>query len=58
MPPGSRAWLRDKDVPSALETPQAIFKDSVKDVIADGFWKASDICTGEFATLCQQNGVQ
>jgi D-xylose transport system substrate-binding protein len=48
----------NKDVPSALETPQAIFKDSVKEVVADGFWKASDICTGEYAALCQQNGVQ
>jgi D-xylose transport system substrate-binding protein len=46
------------DVPSALQTPQAIFKDSVKDVIADGFWKASDICTGEYQALCRANGVQ
>jgi len=45
-------------VPSALQTPQAIYKDTVKDVIADGFWKASDICTGEYVALCQENGVQ
>jgi D-xylose transport system substrate-binding protein len=48
----------NKDVPSALQTPQSIFKANVKDVIADGFWKASDICTGQYATLCQQNGIQ
>jgi D-xylose transport system substrate-binding protein len=47
-----------KDVPSALQTPQAIFKDSVKDVIADGFWKATDICTGDYAALCSANGVK
>jgi D-xylose transport system substrate-binding protein len=47
-----------KDVPSALQTPQAIFKDSVKDVIADGFWKASDICTGAFAAACTAAGVK
>jgi D-xylose transport system substrate-binding protein len=45
-------------VPSALQTPQAIYKDTVKDVIADGFWQASDICTGEYTALCQENGVQ
>jgi D-xylose transport system substrate-binding protein len=48
----------NKDVPSALATPQAIYKDSVKDVITDGFWQASDICTGQFAALCEQNGVK
>jgi D-xylose transport system substrate-binding protein len=47
-----------KDVPSALQTPQAIFKATVKDVIADGFWKASDICTGDFAALCSATGVK
>jgi D-xylose transport system substrate-binding protein len=48
----------NKDVPSALEKPQAIFKDSVKDVITDGYWKASDICTGSFAALCTAAGVK
>jgi D-xylose transport system substrate-binding protein len=47
-----------KDVPSALETPQAIFQDSVKDVITDGFWKASDICTGAVAAECTKLGIQ
>lgn len=47
----------NKDVPSALETPQAIYKDNVKDVITDGFWKSSDICTGNYASLCSQAGI-
>jgi len=47
----------NKDVPSALETPQAIFKDNVKDVIDDGFWKASDICTGSYAAECTKLGI-
>jgi D-xylose transport system substrate-binding protein len=45
------------DVPSVLATPQAIFQDSVKDVIADGFQSADDVCTGEFASLCTKYGV-
>ncbi len=48
----------NKDVPSALETPQSIFKDNVKDVVADGFWKASDICTAKFAAACTTAGVK
>jgi D-xylose transport system substrate-binding protein len=47
-----------KDVPSVLETPQAIFKDSVKDVIADGYQKKADICGGSYAQLCTAAGVQ
>jgi D-xylose transport system substrate-binding protein len=47
----------NKDVPSALETPQAIFKDSVKDVVADGFVTKEALCTGTFAALCTANGV-
>jgi D-xylose transport system substrate-binding protein len=46
-----------KDVPSALQTPQAIYKDNVQDVIDDGFWKASDICTGDFQQACDDAGV-
>jgi len=46
-----------KDVPSALQTPQSIFKDSVKDVITDGFWKATDICTSAFADACKTAGI-
>ncbi len=47
----------NKDVPSSLQTPQAIFKDSVKDVIADGFWTKADICTTDFAKFCTEAGI-
>ena len=47
-----------KQVPSVLATPQAIFQDSVKQVIADGFQSKSDVCTGKYAQLCQKYGVQ
>jgi D-xylose transport system substrate-binding protein len=46
-----------QDVPSVLATPKAIFQDSVKDVIADGYQTADDVCTGEFAALCTKYGV-
>ncbi|HWH30353.1 MAG TPA: substrate-binding domain-containing protein [Mycobacteriales bacterium] len=47
----------DRDVPSVLETPQAIFKDNVKDVIDDGFWTVEDICTAEFQAACTEAGI-
>jgi D-xylose transport system substrate-binding protein len=47
----------NKDVPSALQTPVSIFKANVKDVIDDGFWKASDICTGQYASACSSAGI-
>ena len=46
-----------KEVPSVLETPQAIFKDSVKTVIDDGQWKASEVCTGAFKAACTEAGI-
>ncbi len=45
-------------VPSALATPQAVFFDNVKDVIADGFQSKEDICGGNFAKLCDEAGVE
>ena len=47
----------NKEVPSVLETPQAIFKDNVKDVIDDGYWKASEICTGSVKAACTEAGI-
>lgn len=46
-----------EDVKSALATPEAIYKDGVKKVIDEGFQKAADVCTGEYATLCQEAGI-
>ncbi len=45
------------EVPSVLETPQAIFRDNVKDVIDDGFQSAADVCTGEFQAACEELGI-
>jgi D-xylose transport system substrate-binding protein len=46
-----------KDVPSALEVPVAIYKDTVKTVIDDGFQKASDVCTAAYAAACKAAGI-
>ncbi|RYP84912.1 sugar ABC transporter substrate-binding protein [Nocardioides guangzhouensis] len=46
------------DVPSALATPEIIYTDGVAKVISDGFQSADDVCTGQYAKLCQENGVQ
>jgi D-xylose transport system substrate-binding protein len=46
-----------KDVPSALETPVSITKANVKDVITDGFQKASDVCTAAYAAACKTAGI-
>ncbi len=47
------------DVPSILLTPVAVTKDNVETtVIADGFWKVSDICTADFAAACTAAGVK
>jgi len=44
-------------VPAVLLTPKAIFKDNVKDVVDDGFVTKDQLCTGDFAKLCTDNGV-
>jgi D-xylose transport system substrate-binding protein len=46
-----------KDVPSVLLTPKAIYKENVKDVVADGFVTKEQLCTGSFAALCTANGI-
>jgi D-xylose transport system substrate-binding protein len=46
-----------KDVQSKLLVPKAIFKDNVKDVVSDGFVKASDLCTGAYAAMCTAAGI-
>jgi D-xylose transport system substrate-binding protein len=44
-------------VKSALATPVWVTADQVQQVVDDGFAKASDLCTGEFAAACKKNGV-
>jgi D-xylose transport system substrate-binding protein len=48
-----------KKVPSVILTPVAVTKDNINDtVIKDGFWKASQVCTGKYASACKQAGIQ
>jgi len=60
--PASNGTVMDSvssmDVPSVLLTPQPIFKDNVKDVIADGFTTAAKICTTDAAKAeCTKQGI-
>jgi D-xylose transport system substrate-binding protein len=47
----------NKDVKSVLETPVSIFKDNVKDVVADGYVSKSDLCAGAYAAKCAAAGI-
>ncbi|WP_328772078.1 sugar ABC transporter substrate-binding protein [Streptomyces sp. NBC_00286] len=47
-----------RKVPSVLETPVAIYKDNVKDVVDDGFVTKAELCTGKYAALCTKAGIQ
>jgi D-xylose transport system substrate-binding protein len=46
-----------KDVPSVLATPVPIYKANVKDVVADGYVKVADLCTGVYAAECTAAGI-
>ena len=41
----------------AADARSAIFKDNVKDVIADGFWTKAQICTADYAAACTAAGI-
>jgi D-xylose transport system substrate-binding protein len=45
-----------RKVPAVLATPVAIFKDNVKDVIADGFQTKEDVCK-DIEDLCTAAGI-
>lgn len=48
-----------KDVPSVILKPVAVTKENVADtVIKDGFIKPEDLCTGDYASACQEAGIQ
>jgi D-xylose transport system substrate-binding protein len=48
-----------EQVPSAILKPVAVTVDKVKDtVIKDGLWKASQICTKQYAAACKKAGIQ
>jgi D-xylose transport system substrate-binding protein len=47
------------DIPSVIFDPVAVTKDNINDtIIKDGFWKASEICTGQYAAACKSAGIQ
>lgn len=48
-----------KDVPSVILTPVAVTKDKIAGtIVKDGFWKASQICTKQYAAACKSAGIQ
>jgi D-xylose transport system substrate-binding protein len=47
-----------REVPSVLLQPVPITKDNVNDVVADGFVKKAELCTGAFASKCDAAGVK
>jgi D-xylose transport system substrate-binding protein len=47
------------DVPAILLEPVAVTKDNVKStVVADGFWKPEEICTGSYKDACAAAQIQ
>jgi D-xylose transport system substrate-binding protein len=46
-----------RDVPAVLLTPKAIYKENVKDVIADGYVTKDEVCAGAYAKLCADAGI-
>src|SRR5215211_61437 len=47
-----------KDVPSVLLEPVAITADNVNDVVADGYIKKAELCSGSYAAKCTEAGVE
>lgn len=48
-----------KDVPAILLAPVSVTKDNVKStVVADGFWKAAELCAGEYKDACAAAQIQ
>jgi D-xylose transport system substrate-binding protein len=46
------------DIPTTLLDPIAVTKDKIKDtIVADGFYKVSDICTPDIAPACTAAGL-
>jgi D-xylose transport system substrate-binding protein len=46
-----------RDVPAVLLAAQSITKETVKNVIADGYASKDAVCTGKYAALCASAGV-
>jgi len=56
---GQSVWDPEgkRDVPSVLLEPKAIYKENVKDVVADGFVTKEELCTGDYAKFCAEAGI-
>ncbi|MFD0273157.1 sugar ABC transporter substrate-binding protein [Kitasatospora sp. NPDC127111] len=49
----------DKGIPAKLLDPKVVTKANINDtVIADGLYKAADICTADFAAACTAAGIK
>jgi D-xylose transport system substrate-binding protein len=47
------------DVPTKKIAVKPVFADTVKStVVADNYWKASEICTAAYAAACKKYGIQ
>ena len=47
------------DVPTVKLAVKPVTADKVKStVVADNYWKASEICTGKYAAACTKLGIQ
>jgi D-xylose transport system substrate-binding protein len=47
----------ERQVPSVLLDPVAITKENINVPIDDGFLKREDVCTGEYAAMCDEAGI-
>ena len=48
-----------EQVPSVILEPIAVTTENIADtVIKDGYWKASEVCTGDFAAACREAGIE
>jgi D-xylose transport system substrate-binding protein len=47
----------ERQVPSVLLDPVAITKENIKVPIDDGFLKREEVCTGEYAAMCDEAGL-
>ncbi|HWH93040.1 MAG TPA: substrate-binding domain-containing protein, partial [Baekduia sp.] len=46
-------------IPTALTKTTPVTRDNVKDtVIKDGYWKASEVCSGRYAASCKSAGIE
>jgi D-xylose transport system substrate-binding protein len=48
-----------KAVPSVLLEPVAVTKDNIQDtIVADEFYPVNEICSGQYASACEEAGIQ